>query len=80
MQSTKDAISVAEPKKTTVPGFPASDLSDPEGPWQQAMAAAVDLGAPAEEFWPRIAEHGLLVPAALLGKGGWPVLWSRLHR
>ncbi len=78
--STTDTVVVAEPKKTTVPGFPASDLADPRGPWQQAMPAAADLGAPVDRFWPHVAEHGLLVPAALLGKGGWPALWSRLHR
>jgi hypothetical protein len=80
IESTKDVVRVAGPEKTTVPGFPASDLADPRGPWQQAMPAAADLGAPVDRFWPSVAEHGLLVPAALLGKGGWPALWSRLHR
>jgi hypothetical protein len=65
---------------TAVPGFPATDLLDEDGPWQHALAAAVDLGAPAESFGERIAEHGLLVPAALLDKGGWPALWRRAHR
>ncbi|WP_123742983.1 hypothetical protein [Saccharothrix texasensis] len=45
-----------------------------------ARAAAVDLGAPAELVEDRVAEHGLLVPAALLGTGGWPALWRRAHR
>ncbi len=71
---------VTEPRKTTVPGFPATDLSDEDGPWQRAMTAAAELGAPVELFWEGIAEHGLRVPAALLGKGGWPALWSRAHR
>ena len=61
-------------------GFPASSLSDEDGPWRRALAAAADLGTPVQQFWPHIAEHGLLVPAALLGKGGWPALWSRAHR
>ncbi|KOX19441.1 hypothetical protein ADK67_33385 [Saccharothrix sp. NRRL B-16348] len=78
--TTDRAVQVVAAKKTTVPGFPASDLSDEHGPWQHALAAAVDLGAPVELFWPRVAEHGLLVPAALLGKGGWPALWRRAHR
>ncbi|MFD8492724.1 hypothetical protein [Amycolatopsis sp. NPDC059657] len=71
---------VTEPKKVTIPGFPASDLTDEHGPWQRALPAAAELGAPIELFWERIAEHGLLVPAALLGKGGWPALWRRAHR
>ncbi|MFI6098065.1 hypothetical protein ACIA8G_21105 [Lentzea sp. NPDC051213] len=80
-KSTKDGVvQVAEAKKTVVPGFPASDLSDEHGPWQKALPAAADLGAPVELFWERVAEHGLLVPAALLGKGGWPALWQRAHR
>jgi hypothetical protein len=65
---------------TAVPGFPTTDLLDEHGPWQQALAAAADLGAPVELFNQRIAEHGLRVPAALLGRGGWPALWHRAHR
>jgi hypothetical protein len=65
---------------TAVPGFPTTDLFDEHGPWQHALAAAADLGAPVELFGQRIAEHGLLVPAALLDKGGWPTLWRRAHR
>jgi hypothetical protein len=30
------------------------------------MAAAAELGAPVDVFWERIAEHGLVVPAALV--------------
>ncbi|WP_167979677.1 hypothetical protein, partial [Lentzea indica] len=79
--STKDkTVQVLAARKTVVPGFPASDLSDENGPWQNALAAAADLGAEVDLFGDRVAEHGLLVPAALLGKDGWPALWSRAHR
>ncbi len=74
------SVQVVEARKTVVPGFPASDLSDEDGPWQLALPSAAELGAPVELFWARIAEHGLRVPAALLGKGGWPALWRRAHR
>jgi hypothetical protein len=80
-KSTKDnPVQVTARKKTTVPGFPTSTLNDQQGPWQHALAAAAELGVPVEEFWSGVAEHGLLVPAALLGKGGWPALWARAHR
>jgi hypothetical protein len=75
-----DVVQLVAARKTTVPGFPVTDLSDEHGPWQHAMPAAADLGAPVDLFAERIAEHGLLIPAALLGKGGWPALWSRAHR
>jgi hypothetical protein len=65
---------------TALPGFPASDLLDDQGPWQQALPAAADLGAPVGLFNQRTAEHGLRAPAALLDKGGWPALWRRAHR
>lgn len=78
--TTDSTVPVSEPKKTTVPGFPATDLADEHGPWQHAMAAAAELGASVELFWEHVAEHGLRVPVALLGKGGWPALWSRAHR
>lgn len=65
---------------TTVPGFPATDLLDEQGPWQQALPAAADLGTPVELFGERIAEQGLLAPAALLGRDGWLALWRRAHR
>ncbi|MCE7008139.1 hypothetical protein LWC34_35775 [Kibdelosporangium philippinense] len=79
--STMDGLAqVAEKRKRTVPGFPASDLADADGPWQHALPAAAELGAPVGLFWQRIAEHGLLIPAALLDKGGWQALWSRAHR
>ncbi|GLZ30940.1 hypothetical protein Lesp02_31290 [Lentzea sp. NBRC 105346] len=80
-RSTMDgAVQVVAARKTTVPGFPTSDLSDEHGPWQNALPAAAELGAPVELFWQRVAEHGLLIPAALLPKGGWATLWRRAHR
>lgn len=77
--STVDTVVVAT-GTTAVPGFPTTDLLDEHGPWQHALTAAADLGAPVELFDQRVAEHGLLVPAALLGRGGWPALWRRAHR
>ncbi len=70
-------VAVSEPRAATVPGFPASSLSDPAGPWQLAWPEAVTLGAEKERFWDRIADTGLLVPAAWLNTGGWQGLWSR---
>ncbi|WP_367130344.1 hypothetical protein [Saccharothrix sp. HUAS TT1] len=78
--ATEEVVQVVAARQTAVPGFPATDLSDEQGPWPDALAAAADLGAPVELFRERVAEHGLLVPAALLGKGGWPALWHRAHR
>jgi hypothetical protein len=78
--STVDAVVLVAAGITAVPGFPATDLFDEQGPWQQSLTAAADLGAPVESFGERVAEHGLLVPAALLGRGGWPALWHRAHR
>ena len=75
-----DTVRLITAGTTAVPGFPATDLFDEHGPWQHALAAAADLGAPVELFGRRIAEHGLLVPATLLGRGGWPALWRRAHR
>jgi hypothetical protein len=74
--STVDAVRLVPPGTTEVPGFPATDLLDPDGPWQQAIPVAAELGAAVDQF----GEQGLLVPAALLGRGGWPALWSRAHR
>lgn len=65
---------------TAVPGFPATDLFDSQGPWQHALPAAAELGAAVESFGERVADQGLRAPAALLGRGGWPALWSRAHR
>ncbi|AXB42584.1 hypothetical protein [Amycolatopsis albispora] len=79
--STMDnTVRVVPAGGTAVPGFPATDLFDADGPWQHALPAAADLGAPVDLFGERVAEHGLLVPAALLGNGGWAALWSRAHR
>ncbi|MDQ3790613.1 MAG: hypothetical protein M3422_25675, partial [Actinomycetota bacterium] len=78
--STVDTTRVAEPGTTAVPGFPATDLLDEQGPWHHAIPAAADLGAQVDAFTTRVAEHGLLVPSALLGKGGWQALWHRAHR
>lgn len=76
MSSTVDSVRLVPPGDTEVPGFPATDLADPDGPWQQAIPMAAELGAAVNQF----GEQGLLVPAALLGGGGWPALWSRAHR
>jgi len=74
-------IAITGPRQATVPGFPASSLADAGGPWQRARPDAAELGAPVDTFWDRVAEHGLLVPAAWLGAdrpgGGWPALWAR---
>ena len=78
--STATAVQVTEAGVTAVPGFPSTDLLDEQGPWQQAMAGAADLGAQVDTFATRVAEHGLLTPSALLGKGGWQALWQRAHR
>ncbi|MBN6039973.1 hypothetical protein [Amycolatopsis sp. 195334CR] len=75
-----DTVRLTAPGTTAVPGFPATDLLDEHGPWQLALTPAADLGAPVDLFGRRIDEHGLLVPATLLGSGGWPALWSRAHR
>jgi hypothetical protein len=77
---TDGAVQLVAARRTMVPGFPATNLFDEHGPWQHAMPAAADLGAPVDLFAERIAEHGLLIPAALLGKGSWPALWRRAHR
>jgi hypothetical protein len=80
LSTVDDAVRLVAAGTTAVPGFPATDLLDEHGPWQHARTAAADLGAPVELFDERVAEHGLLVPAALLGRGGWPALWRRAHR
>jgi hypothetical protein len=73
-------VRLVAPGITSVPGFPATDLLDENGPWQRALPAAAELGAPVELFGRRVAEQGLTVPSAMLGKGGWPALWRRAHR
>jgi hypothetical protein len=75
-----DRVRVVAPGVVTVPGFPATDLLDEHGPWQQALPAAAELGAPVESFGRRITDRGLLAPAGLLGRGGWAALWGRAHR
>ncbi|GAA3956758.1 hypothetical protein GCM10023085_44170 [Actinomadura viridis] len=70
---------VAPPRAVSVPGFPATALNDPDGPWQRALPAARELGADTSVFWERIAADGLRVPAEWLAAGGWGRLWSRAH-
>jgi hypothetical protein len=71
---------VAPPRIVTMPGYPASVLNDEDGPWQRAFPAARELGADTEAFWAEVSAHGVRVPAAWLGAGGWPALWARAHR
>lgn len=75
-----DLITVAAPRTVSVPGYPATALDDENGPWQQAVPHARDLGADTTAFWGEIAEHGLRVPASWLAGGGWTALWGRAHR
>lgn len=60
---------------TEASGFPASRLDDEV--WQRALLGARELGADLAAFH---AHGGLAVPAAWLGRGGWPALWSRAKR
>ncbi|TDV54188.1 hypothetical protein [Actinophytocola oryzae] len=78
--TSQDTVRLVAPGATAVPGFPATDLSDEQGPWQQALPAAAELGTPVDSFDQRIAEDGLRVPTALLDRGGWPALWHRARR
>ncbi|WP_344489927.1 hypothetical protein [Nonomuraea monospora] len=73
-------VAVSEPGRTSVPGFPRSDLDDPSGPWQRALPGAVELGADLDAFRDRVAGAGLHVPVAWLGHGGWNALWQRAAR
>ncbi len=73
-------VAVTQPGETAVPGFPRTDLDDPDGPWRRAFPAAVELGADLAVFNERIATDGLRVPSAWLGRGGWPALWQRAAR
>jgi hypothetical protein len=59
-----------------VPGFPASTVDDPAGPWQRARADAIELGADLSLG----GSPALLVPTSWLGRGRWPALWARAHR
>jgi len=61
-------------RRVRVPGYPESSLRDES--WQASWPGAIELGGEPEEFWARIAGHGLLLPASWLG-AGWPALWSR---
>jgi hypothetical protein len=70
-------VRVVPPGTTRVPGYPASTLDDPDGPWQRARAAARELGGPVDECPDRIAVTGLVVPAAWLAGADWTVLWRR---
>ncbi|QOW36048.1 hypothetical protein [Nocardia seriolae] len=70
---------ITGPGADVVPGFPATSLSDSEGPWAAAWPAALELGTDKAEFADQFSRTGLLVPAAWLGAGGWPALWSRAH-
>jgi len=60
-----------------VPGFPASNVDDRDGPWRRARADATELGA---ELPRGRARPALLVPTSWLGRGGWPALWARASR
>ncbi|MFD1535769.1 hypothetical protein [Nonomuraea guangzhouensis] len=75
-----ETVPVTEPAHTSVPGFPASTLSDEDGPWHRALPAAAELGADLTTFWDRVATGGLRVPPTWLGHGGWPALWNRAAR
>jgi hypothetical protein len=74
------ATPVTEPGVVAVPGFPATSLRDPDGPWQRAWPDAHELGAEPERCWDQVAATGLLVPTGWLGPGGWPALWHRANR
>ncbi|MFI6633094.1 hypothetical protein ACIBI7_29795 [Nonomuraea fuscirosea] len=73
-------VPVTRPGETGVPGFPRTDLDDPDGPWRRAFPAAVELGADLAVFSERVATDGLQIPSAWLGHGGWPALWQRAAR
>ncbi len=62
--------------EVSVPGFPASTVDDPDGPWQRGRADATELGADLTRRVP----PALLVPTSWLGRGGWPALWARVNR
>jgi hypothetical protein len=74
-----DLTSVVPPRAVTVPGYPATELSDESGPWRRALPLARELGADTDVWWDRIAEHGLRVPTSWLVPGGWTALWARAH-
>jgi hypothetical protein len=70
-------VAITGPDAVTVPGFPASSLTDEAGPWRRAWPDAAELGAVPERFRDRVAAGGVRVPAAWLGTGGWSALWHR---
>jgi hypothetical protein len=63
--------------EVVVPGFPSTRVDDPDGPWRRAVADSVELGGSPEWTDQAVA---LSVPAAWLGRGGWPALWARAAR
>jgi hypothetical protein len=77
---TVPVMPVTEPGALSVPGFPASNLSDVDGPWQRAWPEAHELGADVERFRATVDERGLLVPSGWLGNLGWTALWRRAAR
>ncbi len=83
MPRRKRSHRVALSSPVEVPGVPASRLNDDEGPWASAWAGAEDLGAPVDDLRSRaeVADvAALVVPAAWMGRRGWPALWARAHR
>lgn len=75
-----DLTPVAPPGVLAVPGYPATDLADEDGPWRRALPYARELGAGTDVFEREIIERGLRVPTSWLAPGGWTALWSRAHR
>ena len=69
---------VAGRRRVQVPGYPQSSLRDET--WQAAWPDAAGLGGAREDFWERVAELGLLVPASWLRAGDWTALWARAAR
>ncbi|MFF2549584.1 hypothetical protein ACFVUS_01240 [Nocardia sp. NPDC058058] len=68
---------ISDPKSTKVTGFPATSLTDPDGPWQPRLSAAVEFGGGIEQFWERAAESGVLISLSWLKGGTWQALWAR---
>ncbi|MFG1948209.1 hypothetical protein [Nonomuraea sp. NPDC048826] len=73
-------VAITRPGDPAVPGYPASALDDPSGPWQRALSGAGELGADLGAYPELVARDGLRIPAAWLDQGGWPVLWQRAAR
>ncbi|MFI9504431.1 hypothetical protein [Nocardia sp. NPDC052566] len=68
---------ITTPGEDTVPGFPATTLSDPNGPWHRAWPTATELGATPTKFATRTTKTGALAPTSWLTPAGWPALWRR---